>query len=189
MPLVPGDVRSERLIGIFTIIESRVERILKKRPDWPCHKGCDQCCRQLAQPPVLTAAEWHLLCDALAQLNPVLQQQVGERITALAHKPSGPLTCPLLDDASGTCLVYEARPAICRMYGFYASGMHNLWCDMLQAKYESGAYDEVVLGNHHPVDRALQQDGGETRSLVAWYQAMTQNLPPAVTSHPDKIPP
>lgn len=174
MQLPPRDARSERLLGMFSIIDNRVERIVKKRPDWLCHKGCDQCCRQLAQPPALTAAEWNLLSNRLAQLNPALQQQVGERIHALAHHPCGPLTCPLLDDAHGTCLVYDARPAMCRMYGFYTSGMHNLWCDMLQEKYEAGAYDEVVLGNHHPVDRALQQHGGETRSLVAWYEAMTE---------------
>jgi Fe-S-cluster containining protein len=98
---------------------------------------------------------------------------VGERIHALAQLQSGPLTCPLLHDANGTCLVYDYRPAMCRMYGFYASGMHNLWCDMHQANYTSGAYDDVVLGNHHPVDRALQQHGGETRSLVDWYQSMS----------------
>lgn len=175
MQLPPRDERSERLFGIFSIIENRVERITRKRPDWLCHKGCDQCCRQLAQPPALTAVEWNLLGDGLAQLDPTLQQQVGERIHALARHSCGPLTCPLLDDASGTCLVYHFRPVMCRIYGFYASGMYNLWCDMLQAKYQAGAYDEVVLGNHAPVQRALQQHGGETRSLVAWYQATSKN--------------
>ncbi len=165
----------ERLSGIFSIIENRVESIRKKRPDWLCHKGCDQCCRQLAAPPALTAAEWDRLRDGLDQLNPTLQQQIGERIKALAQVPSGALTCPLLDDANGLCLVYDYRPVMCRMYGFYASGMHNLWCDMLQARYQAGAYDEVVLGNHCPVDRALQQHGGETQSLVAWYEATTAN--------------
>ena len=55
------------------------------------------------------------------------------------------------------------------MYGFYSSGMHNLWCDMLQTRYEAGEYDEVVLGNHSPVDRALQYHGGKTQSLLAWH--------------------
>lgn len=173
----PRDARAEWLLGMFSIIENRVERIINKRPDWLCHKGCAQCCRQLAQAPTLTAAEWDLLRNGLAQLNLSLQQQVGERIHALAHHPSGPLTCPLLDDASGTCLVYEYRPAICRMYGFYAAGMHNLWCDMLQATYAAGAYDDVVLGNQQPVDRALQQHGGETQSIVSWYDTMTLQSP------------
>jgi hypothetical protein len=56
------------------------------------------------------------------------------------------------------------------MYGFYASGVDNLWCDMIQARYEAGAYDEIVLGNHSMVDRALQRYGGETQSLVQWFE-------------------
>lgn len=167
------DNRTEGLLGIFSMIDNRVEKMVKKRPDWLCHKGCDQCCRQLAEPPLLTAAEWNLLCEGLIRLAPTLQQKVGERIRALGQQaPTGPLTCPLLDDASGACLVYDYRPAMCRMYGFYVSGMHNLWCNMLQEKYESGAFDDVVLGNHRPIERALQQHAGVSRSLVTWYQGM-----------------
>jgi Fe-S-cluster containining protein len=174
MLLSAGDTRTERLLGIFSMIDHRVEKMVQKRPDWLCHKGCDQCCRQLAEPPSLTAAEWTLLCEGLAQLTPTLQLQVGERIRALAQTPSGPLTCPLLDDTSGSCLVYDYRPAMCRMYGFYVSGMHNLWCDMLQEKYEAGAFDDVVLGNHCPIDRALQQHAGVTQSLPTWYESMQE---------------
>lgn len=166
------DKRTEQLLGIFSSIDRRTDRMIKKRSDWLCRKGCDQCCRQLAEPPTLTAAEWNLLREGLNHLSASLQQQVGARIQALARAARGPLTCPLLDDANGSCMVYDYRPAMCRIYGFYVSGMHNLWCDMLQKKYESGAFDDVVLGNHAPIERALRQFGGVTQSLVDWYQVV-----------------
>ena len=158
------------LLGLYGIIEQRTRAITTKRPDWLCHKGCDQCCRELAQPPEVTAAEWAFIQQGLAELAPAVQKEVAARIQALAQGSQGPITCPLLDDATGACLVYAQRPAMCRMYGFYASGVDNLWCDMIQARYEAGAYDEVVLGNHSMVDRALQRSGGETQSLVMWFE-------------------
>ena len=160
----------DELLGIYGTIEQRTRAITTKRPDWLCHKGCDQCCRELAQLPELTAAEWAYIQQGLAELDPVVQDEVAARIQALAQVAQGPITCPLLDDATGTCLVYAQRPAMCRMYGFYASGVDNLWCNMIQARYEAGAYDEVVLGNHSMIDRALQLYGGETQSLVLWFE-------------------
>jgi Fe-S-cluster containining protein len=121
----------------------------------------------------MTAAEWTLLWQGLCQLAPARQAEVRQNIEALADIHCGPIICPLLDQTHGACLVYEYRPAICRMYGFYSSGMHNLWCDMLQKRYEAGAFDEVVLGNRAPVDRALQDQGGKTQTLLAWYRDTT----------------
>ena len=28
------------------------------RPDWPCKRGCDDCCRSLASPMRISRAEW-----------------------------------------------------------------------------------------------------------------------------------
>ncbi len=50
-----------QLEGIYTDIAQRVRAITEERPLWPCHKGWGCCCRQLAQPPEITAAEWHVV--------------------------------------------------------------------------------------------------------------------------------
>jgi Fe-S-cluster containining protein len=156
---------------IYTDIEQRVRAITADRPDWPCRKGCDACCRQLAQPPEMTAAEWHVVHQGLVRLPPETQQEVAARIQALAHWQGGPLTCPLLDTTHGTCLVYAQRPAACRMYGFYVSRTQHWWCADIQTLYEAGACDGLILGNHDAIIRMLQQQGDQVKSLLAWFNS------------------
>jgi uncharacterized protein len=55
---------------IYTDIAHRVGAITAVRPIWPCHKGCDGCCRRLAQPPAMTAAEWQVVYQGFLQLSP-----------------------------------------------------------------------------------------------------------------------
>ena len=155
---------------IYTDIAQRVRAITEERPLWLCHKGCDGCCRRLAQPPEITAAEWHVVQQGFLHLSPGTQREVARRIRALAHWQSGPATCPFLDDAQGTCLIYAYRPAACRMYGFYVSRTDNWWCTDIQALYEAGVYDGVVLGNQSAIERALHQQCGEVKSLVEWFE-------------------
>ena len=57
-------------INLHADIDARVRHIRATHPDWPCAKGCDACCRQLARMPQLTAGEWELLRPALAALPP-----------------------------------------------------------------------------------------------------------------------
>jgi len=102
-------------------------------------------------------------------LSPVTQHEVARRIRALAHWQGGPVTCPFLDDTHGTCLIYAYRPAACRMYGFYVSRTDNWWCTDIQALYEAGVCDGVVLGNQSAIERALHQQCGEVQSLVEWF--------------------
>jgi Fe-S-cluster containining protein len=155
---------------IYADIDQRVQSITAVRPDWPCRQGCDSCCRQLAQIPELTAAEWHVLQQGFAQLSPPIQQAVAERIRALAAWHEGPVTCPFLDTARGSCLVYAHRPAACRMYGFYVSRTAHWWCDTIQALHEAGVCEALVLGNHGAIERALQHQGGEVKSLREWFR-------------------
>jgi uncharacterized protein len=71
-----------------------------------CAKGCDGCCRHISVFPVEGAA----LAAALAALAPEERARVRENAATApeAH-------CPLL--AAGICLLYEARPLICRTQG------------------------------------------------------------------------
>ena len=72
-----------------------------------CRPGCDACCRHLS----IFAVEAAALLRALREL-PDQQAQVILRAAAAAS-PDAP--CPLLQD--GLCLLYLARPIICRTHG------------------------------------------------------------------------
>jgi uncharacterized protein len=72
-----------------------------------CRKGCDGCCRHITIFPV----EAFALATALSN-SPVAEYG---RIRNLAHFATAE-ACPLLD--KGICLLYQARPIICRTHGF-----------------------------------------------------------------------
>jgi len=72
-----------------------------------CRPGCDSCCRHLS----IFAVEADALLRALREL-PEAQAEVILRAAA-ASTPDAP--CPLLQD--GLCLMYLARPIICRTHG------------------------------------------------------------------------
>jgi hypothetical protein len=43
------------------------------------------------------------------------------------------------------------------------------WCDDIQALYEAGACDGLILGNHGAIERALHDRCGEVKSLLEWF--------------------
>jgi Fe-S-cluster containining protein len=72
-----------------------------------CRKGCDACCRHFSLFPV----EAVNMAQALRQLPEAQILRILEK--ARLASPDGP--CPLLED--GACLLYPARPIICRTHG------------------------------------------------------------------------
>lgn len=72
-----------------------------------CRAGCDACCRHLS----VFAIEAAALKEALDAL-PETEAELIRRKAGTAT-PEG--ACPLLHD--GLCLLYEARPIICRTHG------------------------------------------------------------------------
>ena len=72
-----------------------------------CHAGCDACCRHISLFPVEAAA--------LAAARDGLPAGQAEKIRARARNASPETPCPLLED--GICLLYTARPIICRTHG------------------------------------------------------------------------
>jgi Fe-S-cluster containining protein len=91
---------------------SRVDALCRRieddfREHLACRKGCSDCCRHLSLSRVEAAALGH----ALSAQPPARIAHIRER--AQGAGPDGP--CPLLDD--GICLLYEARPLICRTHG------------------------------------------------------------------------
>lgn len=136
--------------------------------EWPCHAGCSDCCRSLAEVPVLTEAEWIRVRDAIAFLPDDARRQIDAAIALRRELGAArPVVCPLLDDEAGLCRVYDARPVACRTYGFYADRDGVLGCHRIAALADRD--DTIVWGNHASIERA-QDDLGERRSLLAWLE-------------------
>ncbi len=161
--------RSSSLAELYVKIDQRVFAIVGEQPSWPCQKGCDSCCRHLAQVPELTASEWELLIQGIIDLDQATQAQIAQRIHALATQVPGEIICPLLNETDGACRVYLQRPATCRMHGFYQSRDANWWCNLIQSRYESGEFDDIIFGNQSALNRELHHQFGETKSLLDWF--------------------
>lgn len=166
------------LVQLHRDIDARVRSIRESRPDWPCGKGCDSCCKRLAAEPRLTAPEWALLQAGLAALPPVRLAEVRKAVAALAGQGPGPLVCPMLEASTGACPVYVHRPVACRTYGFYLQRDQGLYCGDIESRVAAGGFAEVVWGNHDAIDRQLA-DLGETRSLGAWFAGWASGAGPS----------
>jgi Fe-S-cluster containining protein len=164
------------LIQLHNDIEDRVRSIRADRSDWLCGKGCDGCCHRLSDIPQLTGAEWELLREGLSILTPQRLEEINQAMIVLAGQSERPVVCPLLDQASGTCLVYDQRPVACRTYGFYVQRDLGLYCREIESRVASGRLSDVVWGNHDAVDQRLGTLG-EVRSLTEWFQSRHQNPP------------
>ena len=160
--------KSRPLFQIHSDIDERVRLIREGHPEWLCGKGCDNCCRRLAEVPRLTAAEWALLQEGLAALPPEQRAEIGRHMLELAETPSRPVVCPMLDRSTGACPVYLHRPVACRSYGFYVERNLGLYCGDIEALVARGALPDVVWGNQDSIDRRLGSLG-ESRPLTEWF--------------------
>jgi len=137
-------------------VHSRTGQILAARPDWPCRKGCDDCCRSLASVPLVTEPEWRRIADALATL-PAPTADAARRRIGISASASRPVVCPLLDAATGACLIYDARPIACRAYGFYAERDSVLGCHRIESIAKQSP--DVIWGNHPALEERLHSLG------------------------------
>ena len=153
-----------RLYQILDEIGLRTAEIAAAHGDWPCRKGCDDCCRHLASVPRITGGEWRLLAGAMEALPAGTRDSVRQHIRDSARQ-SRPIVCPLLDCDSGTCLVYDARPAACRAYGFYAEREYVLGCGRIESI--SRESPEIVWGNHQALEERMSQPGASAE-LFTW---------------------
>lgn len=158
------------LFQLHVDIDARVQAIREDHPDWLCGKGCDSCCRRLAEVPRLTAAEWGLLQEGLAALPPERLEDISRAMVALAGQRSRPVVCPLLDQPTGACLVYAQRPVACRTYGFYVQRDLGLYCRDIESRVAEGALAGVVWGNQDAIDHRLAALG-ETQALTEWFES------------------
>ena len=149
-------------------IDTRVFAIRAGAPDWPCARGCDDCCRRLADVPSLTETEWERLREGLAALPEASRERIFRAVAALRESPARPVVCPLLDRETGACPVYAHRPMACRTYGFYVQRDRGLYCHAIEARVTAGALADTVWGNHDAVDRRLAALG-RSRPLTEWF--------------------
>ncbi len=156
------------LLQLHAEIDTRVQAIRAERADWLCGKGCDSCCRRLADVPRLTAAEWRLLQQGLAAMTASQLEDVERKMVALDGEHGRPVVCPLLDQTTGACPVYAHRPVACRTYGFYAQRELGLYCGDIEAQVAGGELPDVVWGNHDAIDQQLGALG-EARTLTDWW--------------------
>jgi Fe-S-cluster containining protein len=153
-----------RLYQIEDAVRARTEATLSSHPDWPCRKGCDDCCRNLASAPLVSAAEWARIDAAVQALAAEIAKSARERIRQ-SSVATRPVVCPLLDTATGACLIYDARPIACRAYGFYAERDSVLGCPRIEAI--GHATPDVVWGNHAALDQELDSLGPRA-TLFEW---------------------
>ena len=176
-----SSVMRKRLLAIYDDVERRARATSDAHAWWPCRRGCDTCCRRLADVPRLVRAEWELLEEGLAALRPEVRAAILTRVEALdAVEAAGQLprhvTCPMLDEAEGACLVYAHRPGACRTYGFYVERELGLHCELVTAAVEEHAASAppVVWGNQAGVDYALTrlaEADAAPLSLTAWLRS------------------
>lgn len=157
-----------KLTQLHLDIDARVSAIREDNAEWLCCMGCDGCCRRLAEIPQLTVAEWGLLQEGLLSLSAEQLQKIEQAVAALAEQSSRPLTCPLLDQSTGGCLLYAYRPVACRTYGFYVQRDKGLYCHDIESQVANGDWIGVVWGNQDAVDHRLRALG-ETRHLAEWF--------------------
>jgi Fe-S-cluster containining protein len=157
----------QELVALQSAVEARTRSTKDSHPWWPCQKGCDDCCRSLAAVPVLIAQEWTLLRSAIAELPEEARLGVMHRLEALCGA-NRPIVCPMLDVATGACLVYAARPIACRTYGFYADREGGLFCRKVEEA--SAAASGIIWGNQEAIESRLDAMGPR-RPLTTWFAA------------------
>ncbi|QWV94848.1 YkgJ family cysteine cluster protein [Geomonas oryzisoli] len=96
----------------YLALLSRVDEICRRTSETfsahiTCRAGCDACCRHLS----IFAVEAAALAHALREL----PAEQAELVRSKARDAREGSPCPLLHD--GLCLLYQARPIICRTHG------------------------------------------------------------------------
>ena len=165
---------SQPLQSLDEQIESRVQAIRVDRNWWPCRRGCDACCRQLAHPPELSAPEWARVDAAVASLPAPIQAVIEQSIDVLLlqiveQTLSAAVICPYLDKHEGVCRIYASRPLACRTYGFFVARDHDQYCDQIETEVNERSDATIVWGNAEALHHRIEQLSGAPISFAKHY--------------------
>jgi len=152
---------------VYARVDARSTDIGAAHAWWPCRRGCDHCCRNLAAPLPITEPEWRYLQEGLRQLPDEALADVRARLAELPS--SRPYPCPLLDRASGACRVYAHRPLACRAYGFAHARDGGRWCHLISALLDRHGDGDIVWANQDALERTVAALGGPTLLLPDWF--------------------
>jgi len=113
--------------------DSFFDHVARRLPDQlECRRGCTMCCHGLFE---IGTADVSLVADGIRSLDPAVRTEVVRRSRHLVDSLGQPnlrdcspeekstffdraesVPCPALDD-TGSCLIYEHRPIVCRTFG------------------------------------------------------------------------
>lgn len=118
-----------------------------------CRAGCSWCCR--GNVPPVSRAEQTLLLEGLAGLSEEVLEAAKQKAREIAaaglddgpQMTTGNRACPLLDEATDQCRVYQFRPLACRLFG--ATTIEPGWyfgCDAIQLGLALSGRELVRIG-------------------------------------------
>lgn len=168
-----GD-KTEFLQNLDAKIDARVQSIRAERDWWPCQRGCSFCCRHLAHPPELSAAEWERVDAAVSSLPDAVRVTVKQRINALMQQITeqtlgSAVVCPYLDEQEGACLIYDSRPIACRTYGFFVSRDHDQYCGQIETEVHQRGDHAIVWGNAESIRSDVERISGKAIAFAVHY--------------------
>lgn len=167
----------QKLLDLEQRIEVRVQDIRASRDWWPCRRGCDRCCRQLAQPPELSLQEWVRIDEAIAALPVPIRAEIEQKIDKLLvqiaeNTVTSQIMCPYLDENEGACRIYDARPIACRTYGFFVARDGNDYCQIIKNEVSSriDTATDIIWGNAESIRNEIERVCGELIQFDVHYQ-------------------
>lgn len=86
---------------------AKIDVLLRRLPKFKCKEGCYDCCG----PVILSRLEYERCIQASGRTAEDVKKQMQDNLA------NGIYACPLLDNETKKCSVYEVRPAICRLFG------------------------------------------------------------------------
>jgi Fe-S-cluster containining protein len=152
----------KKYLQLVARVEAFGEAIRQRYPGQvTCHAGCDGCCYQ--QFTVFPVEAYHL-SQVVARLTPEARQRLQQHVSGTAdafRMLDQPSPCVLLEH--GRCILYEARPLICRLHGYplYSTmverpaGMQRDCCPLNFSAMALDALDAQAVFNLDLVNQTL----------------------------------
>lgn len=96
---------------------AKIEDVLDGVPEFQCVEGCSDCCG----PVPMTRLEWLRIVKLTGRNDKQLEKEFYHAFAAGFSSDESyykmHAKCPLLDQSTHKCSVYEGRPAVCRLFG------------------------------------------------------------------------